>query len=110
MTIYATLGDEAVAHAINETEVEFILTDAALLTKLATIADKLTNVKYIVYIGEIKKSSMLDFPKGTKMISMENVEDLGTRPENGRFSACQAFAYDGWHEWPRGESTGFSPL
>jgi len=85
VTIYATLGDEAVAHGINETEVEFIITDVELLPKLATFADRLTNVKYIVYIGEISKSKLLDFPKGIKMMSMNDVEDLGARPENGMF-------------------------
>ena len=88
VTIYATLGDEAVAHGINETEVEFIVTDVELLPKLATVAHKLTNVKYIVYIGEVSKSKIVDFPGGIKMVSMNDVEDLGARPENSMYSYC----------------------
>lgn len=62
---------------------EFIITDAELLPKLATIANKLKNIKHIVYIGEINKTTVLDFPRTIKMISMIDVEDLGARPENG---------------------------
>ncbi|XP_028517196.1 long-chain-fatty-acid--CoA ligase 4 [Exaiptasia diaphana] len=85
VTIYATLGDDAVVHGINQTDVEFVITDAELLPKLAAIAHKLKNVRHIIYIGEISKSAMIDFPRNMKMTSMHDVEELGSRPENTLF-------------------------
>ena len=37
VTLYATLGEDAVAHGINETEVEHVITTHALLPKVKTI-------------------------------------------------------------------------
>lgn len=63
---------------------EFLITDAELLPKLASVAHKLNNLKYVIYIGEISKTTMLNFPSTFKMMSMVDVEDLGARPENGK--------------------------
>ncbi|CAG9854670.1 unnamed protein product [Phyllotreta striolata] len=52
VTIYVTLGDEAIAHAINETEVEVIITSFALLPKFKNILNMTPNVKTLIYMED----------------------------------------------------------
>lgn len=59
VTIYATLGDEALIHAINETEVRVILTDPKLVSKLGSLykAGKISRVEHIVSLGDCERFS-----------------------------------------------------
>lgn len=52
VTIYATLGDDGIIHAINETEVTTVVTSSDLLPKLKNLLQKLPNVRKIVYIED----------------------------------------------------------
>lgn len=52
VTIYATLGDDGIIHAINETEVSTIVTSAELLPKLKSLLDKIPKVQKIVYMED----------------------------------------------------------
>ncbi|CAH1104812.1 unnamed protein product [Psylliodes chrysocephalus] len=52
VTIYATLGEEAIAHAINETEVSVVITSFALLPKFKKILNLTPNVKTIIYMED----------------------------------------------------------
>ncbi|EDO29879.1 predicted protein [Nematostella vectensis] len=84
VTIYATLGDEAVAHGINETEVNFVITDSVLLPKLAAVSGQLTQLQHIIYMGNAKKSVLMNFPSSIKLHSMVEVEELGSRQGNAQ--------------------------
>ncbi|KAK7602450.1 hypothetical protein V9T40_008039 [Parthenolecanium corni] len=52
VTIYATLGEEAIAHGINETEVSFVITTHDLLPKFKTILKSTPKVKTIIYMED----------------------------------------------------------
>lgn len=52
VTIYATLGDEAIAHGINETEVEVVITSHELLPKFKRLLAMIPKVKTIVYMED----------------------------------------------------------
>ncbi|KAL0274114.1 UNVERIFIED_CONTAM: hypothetical protein PYX00_006617 [Menopon gallinae] len=52
VTIYATLGEEAIAHGINETEVSLVITSHELLPKFTKILPKTPKVKTIVYMED----------------------------------------------------------
>lgn len=84
--MYATLGEEALAYGINETEATFIITDSHLLPKLSSVATKLTKLRHVVYIGKAKKSLLLEFPETIKVHSMQDVEELGSKSENCEYS------------------------
>ena len=76
--MYATLGDDALVHAINETDVRFIITDISLLGKLSTVIDRMPKVEHIVYLGNVvKKSALLGFSRRIKLHSMNEVEEIG---------------------------------
>lgn len=52
VTIYSTLGDDAIAHGINETEVDTVITSFELLPKFKRILQKVPEVKNIVFIED----------------------------------------------------------
>lgn len=86
VTVYATLGDEALIHGINESEVRFIITDGSLLSKLSVVIDRLPKVEHIVYLGNVvKKSALLGFSRRIKIHSMREIEEIGESQNNGKF-------------------------
>lgn len=83
VTVYATLGDEALVHAINESEVRFIITDGSLLGKLSALIDRLPKVEHIVYLGNVvKKSALLGFSRRVKVHCMSEIEEIGESQSN----------------------------
>ncbi|KAF9410414.1 hypothetical protein HW555_010495 [Spodoptera exigua] len=52
VTIYATLGDEAIAHGINETDVSTVITTYDLLPKFKKILAKTPKVDTIIYMED----------------------------------------------------------
>lgn len=82
VTIYATLGDEALVHGFNEAESKFIMTDAALLPKLKKLSSQLHFIKTIVFFGDAKKSLINEFPEHIKIYSLQQVIDLGSKLKN----------------------------
>ena len=84
VTIYATLGDDALIYGLNESEANVIVTDASLIQKLKNLFDQLHFIDTVIYFGEAKKTSLLGFPNEVKFHSMSEVEELGSRPENSK--------------------------
>ena len=56
VTIYSTLGDDAIIHGINETEVDTVVTSFELLPKFRNILAKTPDVKNIVYMEDQLKT------------------------------------------------------
>lgn len=52
VTIYSTLGNEAIAHGINETEVDTVITSHELLPKFKLLLDMVPAVKKIIYMED----------------------------------------------------------
>ncbi|CAB3999809.1 long-chain-fatty-acid-- ligase 4-like, partial [Paramuricea clavata] len=82
VTLYATLGEEAIVYGINQAEVEVVITDGHLLPKLQTVAGQLTNIKTIIYIGDVNLSGLSVFPSHVKVLSIAEVERIGSRSQN----------------------------
>lgn len=57
VTIYATLGEEAIAHGINETEVDTVITSHDLLPKFKQLLKMVHNVKTIIYMEDQLKAT-----------------------------------------------------
>ena len=82
MTIYATLGDEAIVYGFNEVESTIVMTDAALMPKLKNLGSQLRFIKTIIYFGDTKKSLISEFPEGLGIYSLQQVKDLGSKIKN----------------------------
>ncbi|KAI3851080.1 hypothetical protein MKX03_001083 [Papaver bracteatum] len=52
VTIYASLGEEALVHSLNETQVTTLICDSKQLKKLAAISSSLESIKHIIYFED----------------------------------------------------------
>lgn len=82
VTIYATLGDEAIAHGINETEVDTVITSHELLPKFKRLLQNVTNVKTIVYMeDQLKPTDTTGFKDGVRLIPFSEVIQVGNNSQ-----------------------------
>lgn len=78
VTIYATLGDEAIAHGINETDVSTVITTHDLLPKFKKILAKTPKVDTIIYMEDPLKTTERDgFKDGIRIIGYKEVVAKG---------------------------------
>ncbi|XP_017066171.1 long-chain-fatty-acid--CoA ligase 3 isoform X3 [Drosophila eugracilis] len=78
VTVYATLGDDGVAHCITETEVTTVITSHDLLPKFKTLLDKCPLVKTIIYIeDQLQKTETTGFKDGVKILPFNQVVKSG---------------------------------
>ncbi|KAJ8960894.1 hypothetical protein NQ318_020193 [Aromia moschata] len=81
VTIYATLGDEAIAHGINETEVTTVVTSFDLLPKFKRILALTPTVKTIIYMeDQLKTLENTDgYKEGVEIIKFADVLKKGAQ-------------------------------
>ncbi|XP_022860229.1 long chain acyl-CoA synthetase 9, chloroplastic-like isoform X2 [Olea europaea var. sylvestris] len=79
VTIYASLGEEALCHSFNETEVTTVICGYKELKKLANISGQLDTVKHIICMDEEFQSdtSLFSGSYSWTISSFSNVERLG---------------------------------
>ncbi|XP_047333747.1 long chain acyl-CoA synthetase 8-like [Impatiens glandulifera] len=76
VTIYASLGEDALIHSLNETQVSTLICDSKQLTKLAAISSSLTAIKNVIYF-EDDETAQFDSLKSWRVASFSEVEKLG---------------------------------
>lgn len=80
VTIYATLGDEGIAHGINETEVDTVITSHELLPKFKTVLNVTPNVKKIIFMeDQLHKTDVTGFKEGVQIIPFSKVIEMGEK-------------------------------
>ncbi|XP_014500363.1 long chain acyl-CoA synthetase 9, chloroplastic [Vigna radiata var. radiata] len=77
VTIYSSLGEEALCHSLNETDVTTVICGRKELTSLVHISGQLDSVKRVICIDDDKISSDLFAQTGWKITSFADVESLG---------------------------------
>lgn len=87
VTIYATLGEDAIAHGINETEVSVVITTHDLLPKFKNILQKIPRVRTIIYMeDQLHKTDTAGFKESvrivpfTEVVNKGEVSTIGTAP------------------------------
>ncbi|KAJ1697817.1 hypothetical protein LUZ63_006329 [Rhynchospora breviuscula] len=79
VTIYASLGEDALVHSLNETQISTLICDSKQLKKVAAIRQQLQSIKYIIYfkdyeeVGADVKSKLNDLT----ILPLHEVEQLG---------------------------------
>uniref|UniRef100_A0A8C3JEY6 long-chain-fatty-acid--CoA ligase n=1 Tax=Calidris pygmaea TaxID=425635 RepID=A0A8C3JEY6_9CHAR len=82
VTLYATLGEEAVTYGLNECGASYLVTSAELLeSKLKTALPQVSCIKHIIYVDK-KTINKSEYPENVEIHSMQTVEELGAKPEN----------------------------
>ncbi|KAL0994291.1 hypothetical protein UPYG_G00120290 [Umbra pygmaea] len=82
VTLYATLGEEAVVYGLNECGATHLITSTELLeTKLKRVLPEMCNLKHIIYVDN-KNISRTGYSEGIQIHSLQAVQELGAKPEN----------------------------
>ncbi|KAM8998047.1 long-chain-fatty-acid--CoA ligase 4 isoform 1-T1 [Ara ararauna] len=82
ITLYATLGEEAVTHGLKECEAAYLVTSVELLeSRLKTALPQVSCLKHIIYVDN-KSVNKAEYPETLEIHSMQTVEELGAKPEN----------------------------
>jgi long-chain acyl-CoA synthetase len=76
VTIYASLGDDALIHSLNETQVSTVICDSKQLKKLAAVGSSLKTVKHVICIEDDSSTSESNSSNWT-LTSFNEVEKLG---------------------------------
>uniref|UniRef100_A0A804NYI4 4-coumarate--CoA ligase n=1 Tax=Zea mays TaxID=4577 RepID=A0A804NYI4_MAIZE len=78
VTIYASLGEDALVHSLNETQVSTLICDSKQLKKIPAISYKLQSLRRIIYIeDEPVEAETLNQVKHLTTLSFTEVEELG---------------------------------
>ena len=77
-TLYTNLGEEAVCHGINETEVSLVITSHSLLPKFKNILEKCPKVTHVIFIEDPLFSTNTEgFKEGVQILSFQSVVKMG---------------------------------
>ncbi|KAI5083118.1 hypothetical protein GOP47_0002861 [Adiantum capillus-veneris] len=80
VTVYASLGEDALVHSLNETEVKTVICDQKQLKKVIDVGQKLESVKRVIYmheVGETREPSVSNAPTSWSIASLKEVKILG---------------------------------
>jgi len=77
-TLYTNLGDDAIMHGLNETEVSLVVTSHELLPKFRAMLPHCPNIKTLVVMeDQLFSSDTSGFKEGVKIIPFKSVVTLG---------------------------------
>ncbi|KAK0181964.1 hypothetical protein PV327_000141 [Microctonus hyperodae] len=78
VTIYSTLGDEAICHALNETEVDTVITSHELLPKFKRLLSMAVQIKNIIYMeDQLVSTDTTGFKEGVKFYPFSDIIKKG---------------------------------
>jgi long-chain acyl-CoA synthetase len=85
VTIYATLGDEAIAHGLNETEVTTVITSYELMPKFKKILAMVPKVTTLIYMeDQLKQLDEDGYQNGIEIIKFSDVLKRGASSQIGQ--------------------------
>ncbi|XP_070213308.1 fatty acid CoA ligase Acsl3-like isoform X2 [Littorina saxatilis] len=84
VTLYATLGQEAIIHGVNETQVTHVITSSDLISKFDGVLDKMPTVTHLVAMTNGGRKPTLKNRGDVTVLTMEEVELEGAKPDNIR--------------------------
>ncbi|XP_057953262.1 long chain acyl-CoA synthetase 8 [Malania oleifera] len=80
VTVYASLGEDALVHSLNETQVSTLICDFKQLKKLAAISSRLETVKTVIYFEAdvtMSDSGFSEIMRNWTVVSFSEVEKIG---------------------------------
>ncbi|XP_024359039.1 long chain acyl-CoA synthetase 9, chloroplastic [Physcomitrium patens] len=77
VTIYASLGEDALVHSLSETEVSTVICDSKQLKKIVDLSDKLGTVKRVIYMEDDDTVTSEPSMEGKVIARFSHVEKLG---------------------------------
>ena len=87
-TVYTNLGDEAVAHALNETQVKVVVTSHDLLPKFQAMLPKLEHIEYVIVMeDQLHPTLTTGFKEDVKILPFRSVVTQVLLPPLGNDTA-----------------------
>uniref|UniRef100_A0A1E1XDH5 long-chain-fatty-acid--CoA ligase n=1 Tax=Amblyomma aureolatum TaxID=187763 RepID=A0A1E1XDH5_9ACAR len=77
VTLYATMSNDAVVNALNETQVTHLVTSADLLPRVQSFMDKIPSVTHVVYMDNANSKLPAPSAKSPKVIPFSALEQRG---------------------------------
>ncbi|KAJ3074463.1 long-chain fatty acid-CoA ligase, partial [Rhizoclosmatium hyalinum] len=77
-TAYATLGEDGLAHSLQETEAATLFTNAELLPMVIQIISRCEKLKNVVYNGSAAEKDVEELKKRVGVYSLAELSELGT--------------------------------
>ncbi len=78
VTLYANLGEDAIAHGINQTEVTHVITTHELMPKFRNVLHRTPTVKYLIYLeDQIHETETTGYKDGVQILSFYEVVAKG---------------------------------
>lgn len=85
VTLYATLGDDAIAHGINETEVTTVITSYDLMPKFQKILEHTPRVNTLIYMeDQLKELDTSGYKESVNIIKFSDVLANGAKSSIGK--------------------------
>lgn len=81
ITVYATLGENALLHSLKETEVTAIFVNAKNLKKMINYKKDLPHLKYIIYYGEASAKDLSNDKGKVQIKSYDEIKNMGRGKE-----------------------------
>jgi len=78
VTLYANLGDDAVAHGVNETEVTHVITTHELLPKFKNVLAQTPTVKHIIFLeDQINPTDKSGYRQDVNIHAFQEIIEMG---------------------------------
>lgn len=81
-TLYTSLGPDEIAHGIQETEAQYVITDKKMLGNLLTIVPKTPNVKQIIVLDNYEVKEAKEVNNNFNVISLKEIQLMGIESNN----------------------------
>lgn len=78
-TVYTNLGDEAVCHALNETEVQIVITSHELMPKFKTMLQNCPSITHVIFMeDQLFTTDRAGFKDGVEIVPFKSVVKMGS--------------------------------
>lgn len=83
VTLYANLGDDAIVHGVNETEVTHVITTHELMPKFKNVLQRTSTVKHLIFLeDQINPTDRSGYKADVKIHAFQEVIQLGKSSTN----------------------------
>jgi long-chain acyl-CoA synthetase len=83
VTLYANLGDDAIVHGVNETEVTHVITTHELMPKFKNVLQLTPSVKHLIFLeDQINTTDQSGYMDGVQIHAFQKVINLGRKSTN----------------------------
>lgn len=80
VTLYANLGDDAIVHGVNETEVTHVITTHELMPKFRNVLQRTPTVKHLIFLeDQVNATDRSGYKEGVEIHAFQDIIDLGRK-------------------------------